>query len=114
MKIDLPTWKPHYESRATEAAYGNILAEIKPLLDRSLQIYEAYLRTSNDILFEDFCEVAAELYPKFRLLAAVGDSRELQSKSEMLEKAAEIVSRADELPFKAVMLYDFAGIVRGR
>ncbi len=114
MKIDLPTWKPEYEPHVTEAAYNNILAEIKPLLDRCVQIYEAYLKTGNDILNEVFCEVAAKMWPKFRLLAAVGARHELQSKSETLEKAAEIISRGDELPYKAVMLYAFAGIVRGR
>ena len=114
MKIDLPTWKPEYKPHATEAAYGNILAEIKPLLDRCVQIYEAYLKTGNDILYETFVDVAAKMWPKFRLLAAVGAQRELQSKSETLEKAAEIISRGDEKPYKAVMLYAFAGVIRGR
>ena len=114
MKIDLPTWKPEYEPHATEAAYNNILAEIKPLLDRCVQIYEGYLKTGDSILNEVFCEVAAKMWPKFRLLAAVGAQRELQSKSETLEKAAEIISRGDELPYKAVMLYAFAGVIRGR
>ena len=114
MEIDLPTWKLEYEPRASEEGYNRLLAELKPLLDRALQLYKAYLRTGNDLLYETFKEVAYKMYPKFHLLAVVGDWRELDAKSKALAQAAEIVSGADELPYKATMLWDLAGAVRGR
>lgn len=114
MKIDLPTWRPEYEPRASEAGYNRLLDELRPLLDRALQLYEAYLRTGNDLLYETSREVAHKMYPKFHLLSVIGDWRELDTKSQALAQAAEIVSGANELPYKATMLYDLAGAVRGR
>lgn len=114
MQITLPTWKPEYEPRASEGGYNRLLDELRPLLNRALQLYEAYLRTGNDLLYETFREVAFKMYPKFHLLAIIGDWRELHEKSKALQKAAEIVSGADELPCKATFLYDLAGAVRGR
>lgn len=113
MKVDLPQWKPEYAEKVTEAAYNQLLAEIKPLLDRCLQLYEAYLRTGNDLLYDTFAEVCPKMYPKFHILGVAGNWRELWDKSKALEKAAEIVSGADELPYKSTMLYDLAGAVRG-
>ena len=113
MKIDLPQWKEGYTEKVTEEAYNKLLAEIKPLLDRCLQIYEAYLRTGNDLLYDTFSEVCPKMYPMFHILGIAGNWRELWDKSKQLATAAEIVSGADELPYKATMLWDLAGCIRG-
>lgn len=114
MKIDLPQWKKEYQPKVTEAGYNQLLAEIKPLLDRCLQLYGAYLRTGNDLLYDTFQDIAVKMYSTFRILAIVGDWRELWDKSTVLAKAAEIVSSSDELPYRSTMLFDLAGAVRGK
>lgn len=111
MKIDLPSWKPEYKPRVTEVAYNKLLAETEPLLARCLQLYEAYLRTGNEILYEVFSEVCLELCTKLSLLSY--SCLEFNRISKQLATAAEIVSGTDELPYKATMLYDLAGAVRG-
>lgn len=110
MKISLPVWKPEYEPRITEVAYNKLLAEAKPLLDRCLQLYEAYLKTGNEILYEIFGEVCLELYTKLGVLSC--SCQEFDRISKQLANAAEIVSGADELPYKPTMLYDLAGAMR--
>lgn len=112
MKVDLPKWKEEYRGRITEVAYSKLLAEAKPLLDRCLQLYEAYLKTSNEVLYEVFSEVCLKLHTKLGLLSY--NNQGFDRISKQLATAAEIVSGADELPYKSTMLWDLAGAVRGR
>ena len=112
MKVDLPNWKEEYRGRITEVAYNKLLAEAKPLLKRALDLYEAYLKTSNEVLYEVFSGVALELHSKLGLLSY--NNQEFDRISKQLATAAEIVSGADELPYKATMLWDLAGAVRGK
>lgn len=114
MKIALPQWSPEFDSKISEGAYCKLLDEVRVPLDRCLQIYEAYCRTGNDLLYDTFEIEVKKLHAKFHLLSVVGNWHELWDKSDQLAKAAEIVSGADELPFKATMLYDLAGAVRGK
>ena len=113
MKIDLPQWKPEYEPKISESGYDKLLDEIKPLLDRCLQIYEAYLRTGNEVLYEVFNEAALKMYPKIFILSVSGSWREFARISKQIAAAAEIISKSDELPYKSTMLYDQAGVIKG-
>lgn len=111
MNINLPVWKPEYEPRVTEGAYNKLLAKAEPLLARCLQLYEAYLKTGNEVLYEVFGEVCLGLYTKLYRLSY--GCQEFDRISKQLATAAEVVSGADELPYKATMLWDLAAVVRG-
>lgn len=111
MNINLPAWKPEYEPRVTEAAYNKLLTKAKPLLARCLQLYEAYLKTGNEVLYEVFSEAASEMSPMFLKLSY--SCSEFGRISKQLATAAEIVSGSDELPYKATMLWDLAAVIRG-
>ena len=114
MNITLPGYKEEY--LIGKAGYDRIIGDIKPKLSRALQIYEAYLRTGNEVLYESFALLASALHSKFYLLSTIdtGVQQLLWDKAKQLEKAAEIVSGSDELPYKSTMLHDLAGVISGR
>ena len=113
MKVELPTWKAEYKPRITEEAYSGQLAKATPLLNRALELYEAYLKTGNSLLYDTFDIVMEKLRPVCRLLA-YGNQHDFERTSQQLATAAEIVSGSDELPYKATMLWDLAGCIHGR
>lgn len=110
MKITLPQWKPEYKSRITEHAYNEIAVAAQAELDRALQLYEAYGRTKNDILYEVFDEVLVKLKSKLEILGLTAWS-EFQKIGWSLNNAAEVSVYEDGL--KSTMLYDLAGVMRG-
>ena len=112
MKVELPTWREEYEPRITEAAYNEQLAKATLLLNRALELYEAYLKVGNALLYDTFDMVMAKIYPVCRLLA-YSSQADYSHISQQLAIAAEIVSGSDELPYKSTMLWDLAGCIRG-
>ena len=110
MKVELPAWKQEYGARITEAAYNEQLAKATPLLNRALELYEAYLKAGNALLYDTFDIVVAKLRPVCQLLA-YGNQPASRRIGQQLAAAAKIVSGNDELPHKATMLWDLAGCI---
>lgn len=111
MQIQLPSWKPEYKPHMTKQAYSQILSEAQALLVRALEVYQGYLKTGDAVLYEVFDEVMVKLKPKCKLLKWAA-WLELQRLSERLLNAAHACAD-DKLPYRATMLYDLAGVMRG-
>ncbi len=111
MNITLPPWKPGYESSITKEAYDKVLGEAQPLLDRAIEIYEAYLRTGNGVLYDVFDDVVSKLHSKLGILSQVAWT-EVNKAAMAMEYAAELNVFNNGLPYKPTMLWDLAGALR--
>lgn len=110
MNITLPQWKSGFKDRITEQAYGKLLAESQALLNRALQIYEGYLNTGNEVLYEVYNDVLKKLCPKFKLLSML-DWSSMEEIAVRLNCAAE-ASVIDERQLKATFLFDLVAVIR--
>lgn len=112
MNVTLPQWKPGFEDKITEQAYSKLLAESQALLDRALQIYEGYLNTGNEVLYEVYNDMLKKLHPNFKLLSML-DWTSMEGIATKLQCAAE-ASVIDEPIMKATFLYDLVAVIGER